>query len=587
MATSARIFISFGIIFSVFTFLLGRLFFLQVVNNDKYTLLSDKNRIHTIYSVAPRGTIYDRNGKVLAISKNWYQAAIDLSQYKHSPVLLELLSKTLKLDKDELLAYAKKYTKTSGPTSIIPIKNQLTWDEILKLEQLSMRVAGLMVIPKITRVYQYGKHCCHCIGYVTPPSKLDVDKNANLKVLGATVGKMGIESFCDATLQGNIGIKHVEVNASRQIVRLIQEKPPTIGQSVSLTIDIELQKELTDIMKDVRCGSMIILDVNTGEVLACVSVPAFDPNVFTKMISVKDWINLIEDKDFPLINRAVSGIYAPGSVFKPVVALSAIKEGIMTDKTKFFCGGFYEKGHNRFHCHSWRYGGHGSIAVMDAIARSCDVFFYNVAVKLGASSIINSATDFCLGKSTHIELAEEKTGTIPASNKLWRTQDIGQAINLSIGQGQLSATPIQLVTMTARLATGKFVSPHMVKCAKNNDFAALPYPEHALNIVKKGMEYVVTKGTARNIQNNVISIAGKTGSTQVCKITKEERNAGKISRPYNLKDHAIFVGYTPTDVPRFAVVVVVEHGESGGRTAAPLGMRGLIAAHKYVQQPVS
>jgi penicillin-binding protein 2 len=581
---SKRVTGSTGAIIIIFLILASRLFFLQVVDNDKYKLLADKNRIYTVYSAAPRGTIFDRNRKILATSSFTYRAAIDLNQYNSSD--WGALCKTLGLDPDvPLSTYVNKQVHSVGPTSIIPIKDQLTWREIAGVELLSSQIPGIMVVPRIIRIYPYGRDCCHCVGYVTRPNQNDVYNNANLKVLDASIGKMGIEYYFDATLQGEIGINQVEVNAARRMVRLIDEKKPAKGNDLSLTIDIELQKEVVRIMQDVRCGAILVLDIRTGDILASVSVPSFDPNTFSKAVTSKDWNDLANNADLPLINRTVSGVYAPGSVFKPIVALAALNNRTIFKQTRFCCPGYYEVNRNRFHCHSWRIGGHGSMDVIRSLEKSCDVFFYNVAIKLGVAPIINTAKDFGFGTRTNVGLSEEKKGQIPSASTPLQKQFVGQTINLSIGQGQLTATPLQLAVMMARLASGKRIIPRLVRNPPYSEEslqtspATLPYSTDALEIVRAGMAAVVKSGTGMRAQMSALSIAGKTGSTQVCRITKEERQHGRaIERPYHLKDHAIFAGYAPVDDPRIAVIVVVEHGESGGRVAAPLGGKALVAA---------
>jgi penicillin-binding protein 2 len=566
-------------IVTVFVLLAVRLFFLQVINNDKYKLLADKNRIFTTYSTAPRGTIIDRNGKVLATSSFSYRAAVDLNQFRQFD--WGVISKTLKID-EPLSTYIEKQIRQVGPASVIPIKDNLSWKEIVAVEMLSSQISGLMVIPKIIRVYPYENACSHCVGYVTRPNREDIDKNANLKVIDASIGKMGIERYCDAALQGTIGIKQVEVNAARRMVRLIDEQKPVKGQDVTLTVDIDFQQEVMNIMQGVRCGVAIVMNVNTGEILASVSIPTFDPNIFAKAVTPQEWKMLIEGKDLPLINRSVSGLYAPGSTFKPVVAIAALNNGVLLKQTRFNCVGYYEVNQHRFHCHRWRTGGHGPMDVIRALEQSCDVFFYNVAVKLGSSAIIGAARDFGFGSLTNIELFEEKKGQIPSPSKMLQKQLIGQSINLAIGQGEFSATPLQLLTMTARLASEKRVAPHIIKAKSQEEAPKMTYSKDAFLTTKAGLAAVVKTGTARSARNDLCSFAGKTGSTQVCRITKEERQRGKlIERPYHLKDHALFIGYAPADTPRFAVVVVVEHGESGGRIAAPLGGKILVTAMSH------
>lgn len=587
---SKRISLSFYIIFFIFIILIGRLFFLQIINKHKYTLLSDKNRIYTVYSAAPRGTIYDRKGKILASSRTEYQAALNLNQYQNHPQKWVTLCRKLNLDPSiALSSYIKKQIKSNGPSSIIPLKDHLNWHEILSLENLSLHIPGLVVIPKSIRTYPYGQNFCHCIGYVTPPQQEDIERNANLKVLNATLGKTGIEQTADKFLQGTIGLKQLEVNANRHVIRILEESKPIPGKSISLTLDADLQQQVVQIMKNIRCGVALVMEIPTGDILACLSLPTFDPHMFVEPMTAQQWKDISHHQDSPLLNRSIAGLYAPGSTFKMVVALTALEAHIITPETYFFCPGYYKINNSKFHCWRWRVGGHGSLNIIQALEQSCDIFFYNVAAKLGSTAILKTAQDFGFGEKTYIELNGEKKGSLPRLSRTWLKQDFGQAINLSIGQGHLTATPLQLITMTARLASGLNIQPHIIQHQNTNLPQPLSYSPASLKIIQKGMEKAVwgTQGTARNAQSNTISIAGKTGSTQVCRIKIEERQKGKlIKRPYHLKDHALFIGYAPFNKPRFAVVVIVEHGESGGRVAAPLGQEILIATEKIFSPPI-
>lgn len=572
-------------VLAAFGALLGRLFYLQVVNQSKYALLSDKNRIYTVYSAAPRGTIYDRKGRVLASSRKEYQAALDLKQYRDRPESWTLLCEKLGLDPNvPLKAYIQKNLKSQGPSAVVPLKGPLTWDEILTAERLSVHIPGLIVIPKLLRFYPYKDAFCHMIGYVTAPSQGDIARNANLSVCDATVGRTGLEQSLDGRLQGNLGIKQLEVNATRHVVRVLEEHKPVPGKDLHLTLDAELQVEVGRILQRVRCGAAVVMDVRTGAILAAVSHPGFDANVFAESLTEAKWRALIGHPDRPLIDRVTQGLYAPGSTFKMMVALAALETRTVTPQTRFDCPGFLKVGHGNVHCWRWRTGGHGSVNLVQALEQSCDVYFYNVATRLGVGAILEAAGEFGFGEKTGVGLTERK-GTLPPAPHLWqkKTGTLGAAINLSIGQGNLTATPLQLAVMTARIATGKKVSPHLLARSENAAWPSVLYSGEALKVVRKGMERVVwgSKGTAVRAQAAEFRLAGKTGSSQVCRITKEERQKGKaIERPYELKDHALFVGYAPIDQPRFAVAVVVEHGESGGRVAAPLGKEILLAAER-------
>lgn len=581
-----RIIFACMILFCLLLVLIARLFFLQVLNEQRYKLLSDKNRIYTSFSVAPRGNILDRHGQILATSQFEYQAILDLRQYRNETRNWELIQNNLKLDKNTSFfdwLYLKSSTLTPSQTLIL--KEALTWKELVQTEILSSQIFGLYAAKKIVRVYPYSNDFCHLIGYVTAPKQTDINHNANLKAFGSTIGRNGIERAFETQLQGKLGIRQSEINAMRRIVRVLEEKLPENGQDIQLTIDAKLQHRVIDIMQLVRSGAAIVMDIPSGDILAMVSCPTFDPNQFTKPIQPDQWKAIITNPDHPLIDRSIAGLYAPGSTFKMIIALAALNAKIINEETTFYCPGYYEVNGHRFHCWKWRTGGHGSMNVISAIEQSCDVFFYNLASKLKPNTMIETARSFGFGTPTGIEIHHEKNGLIPPISFGWKKQNLGIAINLSIGQGQILTTPLQLVRMAAMIAGKKNVIPHLIP-HDNNFFDSLPYAASDLNLIQKGMIAVVNgaKGTAQLAKNPVISIAGKTGSTQVYKITKEERLKGKLEeRPYDLKDHALFVGFAPVDTPKFAIVVIVEHGESGGRTAAPLARDILIAAQKLTQ----
>lgn len=587
---SKRLHIYVAGLFMAFLGLMGRLIFLQVVNQEKYALLSDKNRIHTVYTLPKRGRILDRNGSVLATTHMEYQAAIDLNQFRLSPQHWAEVCQRLGLDASIPFSfYQEKHIKVAGPSSTIPLKNGLSWEEIRSIESPAHQIPGLVVLPQFLRTYPYGEVFSHVVGYVKAPREEDIRNNANLKLLGAMLGATGVEKAADARLQGTPGFKRYEVNAKRRIVRVLEEVPPIHGGDLRLTLHAGLQQRIHGLMKNVRCGVAMVLDVQTGELLASVSVPGFDPNVFSNGLTPQIWQALANDRDCPLLHRAIAGAYAPGSTFKMVVALAALEEKVSTPQTVLTCPGFIQVGTQKMHCWRWRIGGHGPVDLRQAIAQSCDVYFFQLASRLGMASMINQAKHFGLGEKSGIELPGEQRGHLPPAPSVWRKQDLGAALNLSIGQGSLTATPLQLLVMTARIASGRAIQPHLMADASPKEFPKLPLSDASLSHVRKGMEEVVwgEYGSAHMAQLPNLRIAGKTGTSQVYRITAEERRRGRLDeRPYHLRDHALFVGYAPASSPKFAVVVVVEHGESGSRTAAPLGRDVLAAAQELCgEQP--
>lgn len=563
--------------------LAGRLFFLQVVNQKRYALLSDRNRIHTVYILPPRGRILDRDGKILAGIRTEYQAAIDLSQFRSKPETWIQVCTLLNLDPEvPLEEYRSKQAKVMGPSRVVPLKNGLSWEEILAIESPVQQIPGLIVLPLFYRTYPLGEKASHLVGYVMTPRSKDIEENANLKLPGALLGAAGSEKGFDTQLQGTPGFKRYEVNAGRRAVRLLEEGTPIPGRDIRLTLHAGLQERIDQIMKEVRCGALMVMDVESGDILASVSKPSFDPNIFAGKMTPEQWKGLMDNKDFPLLHRAVAGLYAPGSTFKMVVALAALESEPVTEKTTYDCQGYWSFGEQRIHCWRWRTGGHGRMNMVQAIAQSCDVYFYNLAAKLGMTEILKMAKIYGFGEPV-LGFPGEQKGSLPTAPPFWRKQDLGRALNLSIGQGHLTVTPLQLLRMTARLATGHLIRPHLLM-GESGEEGSLPTSPWKLSIIRRGMAEVVwgSLGTAQLAQDPFFRIAGKTGTAQVVKITAEERRKGQIAqRPYHLRDHALFLGYGPIEKPRFAVVVVVEHGGSG-RVAVPLGRDALLAAQELI-----
>lgn len=569
------------------TGLLGRLIHLQIINRDHYRTLSDKNRIQTRLIAPPRGQILDCDGKVLAINKNVYRCLMTLDQNIDIPNAIAILQSLLNLTDDQALELQKQLLQQSKIASIV--KENLTWEEMASLQLKLPDLPGLLIEKAQVRQYINPDILCHLIGYVAQASQKDLDDYNLEPIPGLRIGKSGIEKKFQILLHGEPGKQRVEVNAKRRIVRILDHTSPTLGKDLKLTINLNLQEKVAEILKQHRSAAAIVIDIGTGAIKAMVSHPGYDSNLFVTGIKSDEWKNLLTHEDRPLTNKNIAGQYSPGSSFKMIVALAALKEGI-DPKNHVFCPGHYNLGNNRFHCWTWKTGGHGTVNLEDSIAQSCDVYFYHIALQLGALKIAEMAIKLGFGEITGIELLGEKKGLIPTPE--WARfrkgffKHKGQAINMSIGQGVILSTPIQLVRMIAMLVNGgKIIKPHLIK--PEND---LPdqYIEGIdplwLELLHKGMEGCVNRpgGTAfgaRPPSPETWSFGGKTGSTQVCRITMQQRQDGTYADlPYHLKDHAIFVGFAPLDQPKHAVSVIVEHGMSGGRVASPLSRDILMAA---------
>jgi penicillin-binding protein 2 len=451
-----------------------------------------------------------------------------------------------------------------------------------------------------------GANASHVLGYVAAVSEKDLKGDDPLLELpDFRIGKNGVEKEYDLELRGSAGTMQVEVNAYGRVVRELARDDGIPGQEVVLTLDAALQDLAARRCTDELSGSCVLLDSWTGEVLALASSPGYDPAAFSTGLTQAMWHQLITDPLDPLIDKAIAGIYAPGSTFKPLMAMTALESGAITPETTFFCPGFFRLGNAVFHC--WKHGGHGTIAVREAIKQSCDVFFYNVADLLGIDRIAAMAHNFGLGELLHIDIPGEKTGLIPT--RAWKrattgvTWQRGDTVSCGIGQGYVSATPLQLATYAARLATGRAVLPRLTRKAGimtpttpvamqvSPQFASLDFNPKHVEIVMSGMYGVVNEphGTAYHarIEDPQYVMAGKTGTAQVRHLTQAERDHGMLKAqnvPWKERDHALFISFAPASAPRYACAVVIEHGGKtvgeGGAVAAPIARDVLLEAQK-------
>lgn len=566
-----------------FAIIAARLYFLQVKEADKYKMMSDENRISTRFMVPPRGLIYDRNGKIIAKNEQDFQALLVAEQTPDIEETLANFKMIIPLSESEEQKI-RKDLKNKRRFIPIKLKDNLDWNEVSKILLHAPDLPGVEIDEGLSRYYPYADIYAHVLGYVGPVSDKDKKDNPLYMVPGFKIGKSGLERYFDYKLQGQGGTIKLEVNAYGRVMNEIERNNGEEGESLTLTLDARLQQAAYEAFGE-ESGAAVVLNVRTGEILALVSTPSFDPNLFTNGISYKHWNALLNNERTPLVNKAVSGQYSPGSTFKVVVALAALEAGVIDLNTRFTCSGGLDVGNIRFHC--WRHSGHGSLNVVEALKHSCDIFFYETAMKLGIDKIHDMAVKLGMGNVLEVGLDNEKAGIIPT--KAWKKARFGtswthgDAANSGIGQGYVLVTPLQLATMLARVVNGGYaVQPTFIKPTEKElaKIKRLDISTKNIEIVKRGMFEVVNGagGTAGRARFNIngVMMGGKTGTTQVRRISMKERSSGILrdeQLPWRLRNHALFIGFTPVDNPRYAVAVVVEHGSSGSGVAAPIASK--------------
>lgn len=566
-----------------FAIIAARLYFLQVKEADKYKMMSDENRISTRFMVPPRGLIYDRNGEIIAKNEQDFQALMVAEQTPDIEDTLANFKRIIPLSEGEEQKI-RKDLKNKRRFIPIKLKDNLDWNEVSKILLHAPDLPGVEIDEGLSRYYPYADIYAHVLGYVGPVSDKDKKDNPLYMVPGFKIGKSGLERYFDYKLQGKGGTIKLEVNAYGRVMNEIERNNGEEGESLTLTLDARLQQAAYEAFGE-ESGAAVVLNVRTGEILALVSTPSFDPNLFTNGISYKHWNALLNNERTPLVNKAVSGQYSPGSTFKVVVALAALEAGVIDLNTRFNCSGGLDVGNIRFHC--WRHSGHGSLNVVEALKHSCDIFFYETAMKLGIDKIHDMALKLGMGNVLEVGLDNEKAGIIPT--KAWKKARFGtswthgDAANSGIGQGYVLVTPLQLATMLARVVNGGYaVQPTFIKPTEKElaKIKRLDISTKNIEIVKRGMFEVVNGagGTAGRARFNIngAMMGGKTGTTQVRRISMKERSSGILrdeQLPWRLRNHALFIGFTPVDNPRYAVAVIVEHGSSGSGVAAPIASK--------------
>ena len=580
-----------------------RMRYMQVDQAEEFRTLAEENRINIRLIAPERGPIYDRNGILIAGNQQNYSIVVVREDAGDIDETIAKITQLVPLDPDDI-AKSVKEIKRRSPFVPVTLADRLSWEDFSKIAVNAPALPGVTPEVGLSRHYPLQGDFAHIVGYVGPVSDYDLSKLQNpdplLQIPKFQIGKIGVESKLEADLRGRAGNKQIEVNAMGRVIRELDRTDGQPGEKLQLTIDAKLQNFVQARMAG-ESAAAIVIDVETGDILAAGSAPSFDPNLFVRGISVADYGVLTSDKYRPLANKAVQGAYPPASTFKMVVALAALKEGVLTLEDTEFCRGFITVGNRRFHC--WKRNGHGRVELIEALFQSCDVFFYEVAQRVGIDKIAETARLFGIG--THLDLPMSAVANGLAPDKAWKRANrgeewlVGDSLNAGIGQGFVLATPMQLALMTARLASGRSVNPRLIKTINGIetpvtggeplDFA----PEH-LDAVRRGMDMVSNyqRGTAyrSRIAEESLAMAGKTGTAQVRNITAAERASGVVSNadlPWERRDHGLFVAYGPVVNPRFAVSVVVEHGGGGSSAAAPVARDIMLFAEHGGLPPLS
>ncbi len=568
--------------------LIARMRFMQVEQADEFRLLADENRINIRLVPPSRGLIFDRRGVPLAENEQNYRVVLVREDAGDVGEVLARLQRIIHLPEEDLQKVREEIERRS-PFVPVTVADRLSWEAFSEIAVNAPALPG--VAPEVgqSRIYPLDQDFAHVVGYVGPVSDYDLtegylseDTDPLLQIPKFQVGKTGVEAKMEHDLRGQAGTRRIEVNAQGRVMRELGRISGRAGDNIRLTVDSALQNYV-----QVRLGeesaSAVVMDCESGDLLAVGSAPSFDPNKFVRGISVADYRALLENDHRPLHNKSVQGTYPPGSTFKMVTALAALEHGVVEPDETIFCGGYKELGNRRFHC--WRRGGHGRLPLVNALEQSCDVYFYEIAERVGIENISAMARKLGLGERHDIPMSAVASGLTPT--KAWKRENrdtdwlIGDTFNSGIGQGFVLASPLQLAVMTARIASGRAVAPRLVRPLD----AGEPDPEAPLldidpahlRFVREGM-YAVTnsaRGTARasRVVADGIRMAGKTGTSQVRNITAAERAAGVTRNedlPWDRRDHALFVSYAPHDAPKIACSVVVEHGGGGSAVAAPI-----------------
>jgi len=580
-----RIIASFIVILLLTSGLIVRLVYLQIVGHEHYATLAKDNSIKIEPLVPTRGIIYDRHGKVLADNTQSFSLELIPEQIKDLDDTLQRLQNLLNISDEKIDQYQKQRKRQKRFTST-PLLISMTDEEIAKFAVVRPYFPGVDIQARLVRHYPYAELASHVVGYVGRINEAEMKSLPIAEYRGSThVGKIGIENTYEAELHGKTGYAEIETNVQARAINTVNSVPPIPGENLYLTLDIDLQKTAYDALDGFN-GAVVAIDVKTGGVLVFASRPGFDPNPFVIGIANDAYQALQSSENQPLYNRALRGLYPPGSTIKPFIGLAGLEYNAINTEHKLFCPGYYQLPNVSHHYRDWKKGGHGSVNMTEAITQSCDVYFYSLASMLGIDRMHSFLQHFGFGEKSGIDLAGEKTGLLPSRewkrsqhNQSWYP---GETLITGIGQGFLQVTPIQLARATATLANrGKVVTPFLVKHTVDPDSVDSDPEKHQENLelkpenitsITSAMVNVIhdPHGTAKGISKDInYQIAGKTGTAQVFNI-KQDAKYNENDIDFKLRDHALFISFAPADDPKIAVAVIVENGGHGGSVAAPI-----------------
>ena len=558
--------------------LAGRMAWLAVFEGETYQLRAQANRIQDRLIPPRRGWIVDRQGKPIAMNRPDYRLELRPAEVEDLDTTLVAIRAVLDIDLAED-ARIRDDLRTQPSFMPVVVRGNLSWREFSACNVRLATLPGVTPVQSFSRFYPEADHFAHLVGYVGAPTpeQYREQKNPLLIYPGFRIGKDGIERFADKQLRGTAGSSRVEMTARGELVRELGTNADTPGETLRLTIDRDLQDYAARRLGD-NSASVIVMDCITGDVLCMVSMPAYDPNIFSRRVPARLWNALQKDDHTPLLNKSAMGLYPPGSTFKMVTTLAALEAGVDPGDT-VGCSGAYRLGNNTWHCHARR--GHGGVNMHRALPLSCDTYFYVMGRKVGIDAIATMARRLGLGQEYPLPLPGQAKGIVP--DKAWKQRRYGkdwregETLNGAIGQGYIVTSPLQLAVMTARLASGREVMPRLIADGPAPQFPSLGIPDAHLALVRQGMVDVVNAGygTARAARSPIgdVLFAGKTGTAQVRRISAAERKRGVIRNealPWKQRDHALFVAFAPADAPRYACSVIIEHGIAGGRYAAPI-----------------
>ena len=565
--------------------LISRLYFLQVIQYDYHSTLSENNRVHVQPIPPTRGLIFDRNGVIIADNRPSFSLTMTRERAGAEwRGLLDVIVEVLELSPDDRKLFEKRMRQGRRPFEPVPILFELSEEQIARIAVNQFRLPGVEVVAQLVRHYPLGEHFAHSVGYVGRINEAELKVLDPINYSGTHhIGKTGIERFYEAELHGQVGYEEVETNARGRVSRVLKRTDPLPGKDIRLTLDVQLQKAAEAALAG-RRGAVVALDPNNGDVLAMVSQPSFNPNLFVTGIGFKAYAELRDSIDRPLFNRVLRGLYPPGSTIKPAVAVAGLDSGVVTGASRVFDPGFYQLPNYEHKYRNWNRTGDGWVNMEMAIMRSNDTYFYDLAHKLGVDRLGKYLGQFGIGQKVSLDMFEESAGLMPSRE--WKRARYrqawypGETLILGIGQGYMQTTPLQLAQVTALLANqGKWYRPHLAKDVGGVapvDPSPLPdirlHDPRSWQQASNGMQQVMhgARGTARKVGDSAVyRIAGKSGTAQVVAIKQGEKyDRSKVQERH--RDHALFIGFAPADKPQIAVAVMVENGESGSGVAAPV-----------------